>query len=143
MRRAFWIAAALAAIVVPLMHPNSYVLDVFAKAYITAIAVYGLNVILGYYEYFSGHRLIPLTLGDVTVMAFPKGVVVVGTPSATFSKLPNQNSRSLMNGPPTVNPYSCLKNAARPQPSILVSAPPEKSLNGQPCVSVGVAAENP
>jgi branched-chain amino acid transport system permease protein len=48
MRRAFWIAAALVAVGVPLLHPNSYVLDVIAKAYITAIAVYGLNVILGY-----------------------------------------------------------------------------------------------
>src|ERR1700740_570709 len=82
-------------------------------------------------------------VGDVTVMEFPKGAVVVGTPCETFSKLPNQKKRSLTNGPPTVKPYSCLKNAARPQPSIVVSTPPEKLPEGQPWVSVGVADANP
>ncbi|GAC1658160.1 MAG: branched-chain amino acid ABC transporter permease [Candidatus Elarobacter sp.] len=48
MQRALWIAAGLVALAVPLFHPNSYVLQVIAGGCITAIAVYGLNVILGY-----------------------------------------------------------------------------------------------
>jgi len=39
-----------------------------------------LNVILGYYEYFSGHRLIPLTLGDVTVMGEWRSSALLGHP---------------------------------------------------------------
>jgi hypothetical protein len=39
-----------------------------------------LNVILGYYEYFSGHRLIPLTLGDVTVMGEWRSSALFGHP---------------------------------------------------------------
>jgi hypothetical protein len=39
-----------------------------------------LNVILGYYEYFSGHRLIPLTLGDVTVMGEWRASALFGHP---------------------------------------------------------------
>ncbi|MEA2719628.1 MAG: branched-chain amino acid transport system permease protein, partial [Candidatus Eremiobacteraeota bacterium] len=48
MQRIIWTGAALVALAVPLAHPNAYVLQVIASAYITAIAVYGLNVILGY-----------------------------------------------------------------------------------------------
>jgi hypothetical protein len=39
-----------------------------------------LNVVLGYYEYFSGHRLIPLTLGDVTVMGEWRSAALLGHP---------------------------------------------------------------
>jgi hypothetical protein len=39
-----------------------------------------LNVILGYYEYFSGHRLIPLTLGDVTVLGEWRSSALLGHP---------------------------------------------------------------
>src|SRR5216684_3807377 len=39
-----------------------------------------LNIILGYYEYFSGHRLIPLTLGDVVVMGEWRSSALLGHP---------------------------------------------------------------
>src|ERR1700726_4065595 len=39
-----------------------------------------LNVILGYYEYFSGHRLFPLTLGDVIVMGEWRSSALLGHP---------------------------------------------------------------
>ena len=39
-----------------------------------------LNVILGYYEYFSGHRLIPLTLGDVIVLGEWRSSAFLGHP---------------------------------------------------------------
>jgi hypothetical protein len=39
-----------------------------------------LNVILGYYEYFSGHRLIPLTLGDVVVLGEWRSSALFGHP---------------------------------------------------------------
>jgi hypothetical protein len=39
-----------------------------------------LNVILGYYEYFSGHRLIPLTLGDVVVLGEWRSSALLGHP---------------------------------------------------------------
>lgn len=39
-----------------------------------------INVVLGYYEYFSGHRLIPLTLGDVIVMGEWRSSALLGHP---------------------------------------------------------------
>jgi hypothetical protein len=39
-----------------------------------------INVTLGYYEYFSGHRLIPLTLGDVIVMGEWRSSALFGHP---------------------------------------------------------------
>jgi hypothetical protein len=39
-----------------------------------------LNVVLGYYEYFSGHRLIPLTLGDVLVVGEWRSAALLGHP---------------------------------------------------------------
>jgi hypothetical protein len=39
-----------------------------------------LNVVLGYYEYFSGHRLFPLILGDVTVMGEWRSAALLGHP---------------------------------------------------------------
>ncbi len=39
-----------------------------------------LNVVLGYYEYFSGHRLIPLTLGDVVVLGEWRSSALLGHP---------------------------------------------------------------
>lgn len=48
MVRIGWIVAALVAVALPLAVPNPYYLQVVATAYITAISVYGLNVILGY-----------------------------------------------------------------------------------------------
>jgi hypothetical protein len=39
-----------------------------------------LNVILGYYEYFSGHRLIPLALGDVIVLGEWRASALFGHP---------------------------------------------------------------
>ena len=44
-----------------------------------------LNVILGYYEYFSGHRLIPLSLGDVTVMGEWRSSALFGHPLTASS----------------------------------------------------------
>jgi len=48
MRRLLWIAVAVVALALPLLLGNSFVLHILAGAYITAIAVYGLNVILGW-----------------------------------------------------------------------------------------------
>jgi len=39
-----------------------------------------VNVWLGYYEYFSGHRLIPLTLGDVVVVGEWRSSALLGHP---------------------------------------------------------------
>jgi hypothetical protein len=39
-----------------------------------------LNVVIGYYEYFSGHRLIPLTLGDVLVMGEWRSAALLAHP---------------------------------------------------------------
>lgn len=39
-----------------------------------------LNVVLGYYEYFSGHRLIPLTLGDIVVTGEWRSAALLGHP---------------------------------------------------------------
>jgi hypothetical protein len=39
-----------------------------------------LNVVLGYYEYFSGHHLIPLTLGDVVVLGEWRSSALLGHP---------------------------------------------------------------
>lgn len=39
-----------------------------------------LNVCLGYYEYFSGHRLIPLTLGNVLVVGEWRSSALLGHP---------------------------------------------------------------
>lgn len=39
-----------------------------------------LNVIIGYYEYFAGHRLIPLTLGDVVVTGEWRSSALLGHP---------------------------------------------------------------
>jgi hypothetical protein len=39
-----------------------------------------LNVILGYYEYFSGHRLIPLTVGNILVLGEWRSAALLGHP---------------------------------------------------------------
>jgi hypothetical protein len=39
-----------------------------------------INVILGYYEYFSGHRLIPLTMGDVVITGEWRSAALLGHP---------------------------------------------------------------
>jgi hypothetical protein len=39
-----------------------------------------LNIVIGYYEFLSGHRLIPLTLGDVTVMGEWRASALLGHP---------------------------------------------------------------
>jgi hypothetical protein len=44
-----------------------------------------LNVILGYYEYFSGHRLVPLTLGDITVAGEWRSSALFGHPLTASS----------------------------------------------------------
>jgi hypothetical protein len=44
-----------------------------------------LNVSLGYYEYFSGHRLIPLTLGDITVNGEWRSSALFGHPLTASS----------------------------------------------------------
>jgi branched-chain amino acid transport system permease protein len=48
MRRVLWAAVAVAALGLPLALGDSFYLHILAGAYITAIAVYGLNVILGW-----------------------------------------------------------------------------------------------
>ncbi|WP_051662976.1 branched-chain amino acid ABC transporter permease [Alicyclobacillus macrosporangiidus] len=47
-RRAAWVVCALVAILVPLVTPNPYYLQVLTLACIWAIGVYGLNVVLGF-----------------------------------------------------------------------------------------------
>lgn len=39
-----------------------------------------LNVVLGYYEYFSGHRLIPLTVGNIIVFGEWRSAALLGHP---------------------------------------------------------------
>lgn len=39
-----------------------------------------LNVVLGYYEYFSGNRLIPLTVGDIVVYGEWRSAALLGHP---------------------------------------------------------------
>jgi hypothetical protein len=39
-----------------------------------------VNIIIGYYEYFSGHRLIPLSLGDVVVLGEWRASALLGHP---------------------------------------------------------------
>lgn len=39
-----------------------------------------VNIVLGYYEYFSGHRLIPLTLGDIIVVGEWRSSALLGHP---------------------------------------------------------------
>lgn len=39
-----------------------------------------LNVVIGYYEYFSGHRIIPLTLGNVLVVGEWRSAALLGHP---------------------------------------------------------------
>lgn len=39
-----------------------------------------LNVVIGYYEYFSGHRLFPLTVGDVLVVGEWRASALLGHP---------------------------------------------------------------
>ena len=39
-----------------------------------------LNVTLGYYEYFSGHRLIPLTVGNIVVLGEWRSAALLGHP---------------------------------------------------------------
>jgi len=39
-----------------------------------------LNVVLGYYEYFSGHRLIPLTVGNILVLGEWRSSALLGHP---------------------------------------------------------------
>ncbi len=48
MRRVLWSAVAVVALALPPIVGNSFYLHILAGAYITAIAVYGLNVILGW-----------------------------------------------------------------------------------------------
>ena len=39
-----------------------------------------INIVLGYYEYFSGHRLVPLTLGSVVVFGEWRSAALLGHP---------------------------------------------------------------
>jgi len=39
-----------------------------------------VNVVLGYYEYFSGHRLIPLTMGNIVVLGEWRSAAFLGHP---------------------------------------------------------------
>jgi hypothetical protein len=39
-----------------------------------------INIVLGYYEYFSGHRLIPLSLGDLVVLGEWRASALLGHP---------------------------------------------------------------
>jgi hypothetical protein len=39
-----------------------------------------LNVVIGYYEYFAGHRIIPLTLGNVLVVGEWRSAALLGHP---------------------------------------------------------------
>lgn len=39
-----------------------------------------INIVVGYYEYFTGHRLIPLTLGDVVVLGEWRASALLGHP---------------------------------------------------------------
>ncbi|MCA6106555.1 VpsF family polysaccharide biosynthesis protein [Bradyrhizobium sp. CNPSo 4026] len=39
-----------------------------------------INILVGYYEYFSGHRLIPLTMGDIVVLGEWRASAFLGHP---------------------------------------------------------------
>lgn len=39
-----------------------------------------VNIVIGYYEYFTGHRLIPLTLGDVVIVGEWRASALLGHP---------------------------------------------------------------
>jgi hypothetical protein len=39
-----------------------------------------INIVIGYYEYFSGHRLIPLSLGDVVILGEWRASALLGHP---------------------------------------------------------------
>jgi hypothetical protein len=39
-----------------------------------------VNIVVGYYEYFSGHRLIPLTMGDIVVLGEWRSSAFLGHP---------------------------------------------------------------
>jgi hypothetical protein len=39
-----------------------------------------VNIVIGYYEYFSGHRLFPLTLGDVVILGEWRASALLGHP---------------------------------------------------------------
>ncbi len=39
-----------------------------------------VNIVLGYYEYFSGHRLIPLTMGNIVVLGEWRSAALLGHP---------------------------------------------------------------
>ncbi|WP_454617384.1 VpsF family polysaccharide biosynthesis protein [Bradyrhizobium cenepequi] len=39
-----------------------------------------INIVVGYYEYFSGHRLIPLTMGDIVVLGEWRSSAFLGHP---------------------------------------------------------------
>src|SRR4051794_4547801 len=72
------------------------------------------------------------------------GVRVKGKACRLISKLVNQKSLSLINGPPKVNPPSLRWKGARRQPSIDTRLLPAKSLSGQvPSPGVGGFWKNP
>jgi hypothetical protein len=81
-----------------LEHPFTVIIDTFLLPVLLCLVVWRLspsqktpsvwafhiaillNIVLGYYEYFSGHRLIPLTLGDVVVLGEWRSSALLGHP---------------------------------------------------------------
>ncbi len=48
-------------------------------------AVFFLNICIGYFEYFTGHRLIPLMVGDVVMLGEWRATALLGHPLAASS----------------------------------------------------------
>lgn len=79
-----------------LERPFTVIIDTFLLPVVLCLAIWALterqrlvlavhaaillNVSLGYYEYISGHRLIPLTLGDVLVIGEWRSAALLGHP---------------------------------------------------------------
>ena len=92
----FWLCLLVQQLV--LEHPFTVIVDTFLLPVMLCLVIWRLspsqktpsvwafhiamllNIVLGYYEYFSGHRLIPLTLGDVVVLGEWRSSALLGHP---------------------------------------------------------------
>jgi hypothetical protein len=91
-----WLALLIQMFV--LERPFTVIIDTFLLPLVLALAIWRLsgsqrkpliwaihltiliNVVIGYYEYFSGHRLIPLTLGSIVVFGEWRSSALLGHP---------------------------------------------------------------
>jgi hypothetical protein len=78
-----------------------------------------LNVVLGYYEYFSGHRLVPLTVGNIVVLGEWRSAALLGHP-LTASGLIAAYLMALITRPLILPPFIRLPIIAFCFPSLMV-----------------------